>query len=401
MKNLFKSSVLFFYFLFGYQILAENDQKILYKPVEFEIPIRVLLDKKDTPQSVNWSLESQSGFFVIAPSDKKRKTIVSKHLHIKISPKKLFLNDKQHHNWDHIFIVPIEGLLKYNGFKYDGIFSVTIIDNEAYLVNHLDLEDYISTVLAWESWPGWPDEVNKVFSICFRSYGIAKVLEQRQKFAKKSIAMPYDIKNTSAHQVYKGTNDPDKFKNIAKETKGLVLAKDNKPILAMFDICCGSIVPSRKKGLNFTQAPYLARNYPCNYCQDYKHHNWKLNYSLKDFERILKHEYFKISNIKEIKITSKDGAGIVQDIKVRTPHRWYSISGLKFKSLFNLKSQLFVIDKNWDTITISGRGHGHLVGLCQQGAHKMVKEGWNYKNILSFYYPKTTLMKLKKVKKSK
>ena len=45
-------------------------------------------------------------------------------------------------------------------------------------------------------------------------------------------------------------------------------------------------------------------------------------------------------------------------------------------------------------MTIEGKGHGHHMGLCQWGAREMVRLGWEYEDILEFYYPDTQLMKL-------
>ena len=41
--------------------------------------------------------------------------------------------------------------------------------------------------------------------------------------------------------------------------------------------------------------------------------------------------------------------------------------------------------------TITGRGYGHNVGLSQWGAYAMAKQGFNYQDILHFYYPGTTI----------
>ena len=45
-----------------------------------------------------------------------------------------------------------------------------IIDNNnLLLINIVELENYIFSVLKTESWPGWPLEVNKAFAIASRS----------------------------------------------------------------------------------------------------------------------------------------------------------------------------------------------------------------------------------------
>lgn len=47
-----------------------------------------------------------------------------------------------------------------------------------------------------------------------------------------------------------------------------------------------------------------------------------------------------------------------------------------------------------ESIDIVGGGFGHGVGLSQYGAYGLSVQGWNYKKIISHYYPDTTLIKL-------
>ena len=42
-------------------------------------------------------------------------------------------------------------------------------------------------------------------------------------------------------------------------------------------------------------------------------------------------------------------------------------------------------------VTLSGRGWGHGVGMCQWGAMQLSKEGVGFERILKHYYPGTTL----------
>ena len=48
-------------------------------------------------------------------------------------------------------------------------------------------------------------------------------------------------------------------------------------------------------------------------------------------------------------------------------------------------------DAEWDTLVLHGKGWGHGVGLCQIGAAVMASQGYAYTEILSHYYPETTL----------
>lgn len=71
------------------------------------------------------------------------------------------------------------------------------------------------------------------------------------------------------------------------------------------------------------------------------------------------------------------------------------ISGEKMYSVFKeIKSFYFNVSKKGEKILFTGRGYGHHRGLCQWGAHEMVRHGWNHEKILEFYYPGTEFAKL-------
>ena len=57
----------------------------------------------------------------------------------------------------------------------------------------------------------------------------------------------------------------------------------------------------------------------------------------------------------------------------------------------HLKSSAFTAEVTPDGIVLEGSGWGHGVGLCQIGAAVMASKGHSYKEILSFYYPGSTL----------
>ena len=68
--------------------------------------------------------------------------------------------------------------------------------------------------------------------------------------------------------------------------------------------------------------------------------------------------------------------------------RWLSPS--------HLYSSAFVVDKQIDAggnveFVLRGAGWGHGVGLCQIGAAAMSEQGYDYRAILSHYYPNTEL----------
>jgi stage II sporulation protein D len=68
-----------------------------------------------------------------------------------------------------------------------------------------------------------------------------------------------------------------------------------------------------------------------------------------------------------------------------------SITGNEARSAFGLRSANFTITYSNNQFTFRVLGYGHDVGMSQTGAQYMAKEGASYQQILSWYYPTTTL----------
>ncbi len=350
--------------------------------------VRVLLDELVSGKT-DWILESEHGFIVKAFNSSERIGYRCRTLTITVQHGALFINRKKVIA-KHIVITAARGnIITFNDKNYAGSFSVLVDKPYGYLINELDLEDYVGCVLYAESWPGWPLAVNKAFAIASRSYVMARIVESEKQ--KK----PFHIKNTNIHQTYKGVHTNSVLKEAVDQTRGLVLTYNKKPIEAMFDCCCGGVIPAYIADVDFKKAPYLARKYRCNYCKSVKIYTWKAEYSTEEFEKILQQAGYPIKRIKKIKILKKDKAGLAQTIGIYGS-KTITITGKQIYSLCsNIKSYSFDIEKKGKIILVTGRGYGHHLGICQWGARSMLDSGKNYADILNFYYPGTVLMELR------
>ena len=62
-------------------------------------------------------------------------------------------------------------------------------------------------------------------------------------------------------------------------------------------------------------------------------------------------------------------------------------NGTQSTGLSYLPSNFFEITKNDDTtFSIAGGGYGHGIGMSQNGANQLAKDGYTYDNILKHYY---------------
>lgn len=352
--------------------------------------VRVLLDTRDMNQDA-WLLLAPSGFILHDRHNLEKKyAIRDQHLTIAYTSQGIICNN-QVFTTDYLIIAPAnkQEHIGHSGNNYQGIFLIVRSKGRLLLINRLELEDYVFSVLRTESFPGWPLEVNKVFAIACRTYALAMIMNS----CKNELA--YHIKNTNHHQTYTGVHTYEQLRQATKETEGIFLSYQGKPILAMFDICCGGIIPAHISGFDFVKTPYLARTYPCDFCKRSKIYEWQVSYSKQKLKALLGPEIKKIQVISDITL-SKDKAGLVRTITIHGKKQKVTLTGKRFYSLVKeMRSHCFTIQKTYDDITIKGRGYGHQIGICQHGVREMVRDGYDYRSILSFYYPQTTYMRLR------
>lgn len=362
----------------------------LFIPVSlFGFAVRVSLDEQTKPL---WELVSKKGFQFKDPKTGKKICLGATFHKLTIKNKSgcLFINGHKLLQ-EQIYIQPIDEHTAFENQLYDGFFVLKREKKNYHLINVIDSEEYIFSVLKTESWPTWPVEVHKVIAIAARSYVLHRIMESRKK------GLPYHIKNTNHHQTYTGIHSGQAIRQAVQETKGLFLAYEGKPILAMFDICCGGVVPCHVDGMvDFKKAPYLARNYACTFCKDCKSYSWQVEYSLEEFRKYLQEGIDDVMHdLREVRVTHKDKAGIVKNMQAKTCKASHSFTSRElYKLLKEVKSFYFSVKKKAKKVVLKGNGFGHHMGLCQWGAREMVRLGWSFQTVLQFFYPGTTFMRL-------
>ena len=73
-------------------------------------------------------------------------------------------------------------------------------------------------------------------------------------------------------------------------------------------------------------------------------------------------------------------------------HPGYGIPMRDIREKFELKSTFFSVNLEENQVVLKGRGYGHGVGLCQEGAMVMARKGFDYTQILGYYYPSFKLL---------
>lgn len=258
--------------------------------------------------------------------------------------------------------------------------------NRLDVVNRLALDEYIKGLMKAEISPLWSYESLKSQAIVARTYSLYQM-------EAKSDNGNYDLKATNQSQVYKGIAGEDPISNRAvDETKGLVLfTKAGVYLPALYHDCCGGHTEDAK--LVFYDYPDLI-GVPCNYCSGSPRFEWEIKEDAIKLRNIFLKESYHMGPIINIHPTEITPSGRVETLQITHNLGKDIINGKQLRALIGndiLLSTLFIIKKAQDQYIFNGHGWGHGVGLCQWGAKGMAESGFNYKEILTHYYPLATV----------
>ncbi len=126
---------------------------------------------------------------------------------------------------------------------------------------------------------------------------------------------------------------------------------------------------------------------------------WKVKYNKKFLQELIEKKTNKIIGELVNLVPLKRGAsGRICSLEIQGTKNNIVVSKeleiRKVLSETHLYSSCFYVLIDGENIILNGAGWGHGVGLCQIGAAVMAKKGYNYKQILSHYYPGSRLAKI-------
>jgi stage II sporulation protein D len=285
-----------------------------------------------------------------------------------------------------------EGEIEVDGFKYQGNMEIVHDGKDTLtVINDVALEDYVVGVLAGEIPHDWPLEALKAQAIAARSFAFLKMLEARQK------GMTYDVENTAFYQVYKGTGKvDDEMKRAVEETHGEILVYGNRPIEAYFHSNCGGHTTAAKDVWGKDE-PYL-RSVACDFGNNGAHYRWKAAIPIRDMIRKLKSIGIVLSDVVRISGLDLDGGDRIVNLDILDGDgRVHTIKASAFRMALGpdlVKSTHFNARVEADRVIFDGKGWGHGVGLCQEGAQGMANQGYGAFDILRHYYQGIMIQKI-------
>ena len=273
-------------------------------------------------------------------------------------------------------IYPDGYYVNYNSNYYRGYLEIL---PSGWLINVLNMEEYLLSVVPSEMPVSYPLEALKAQAIASRTYALVN----RGKHGE------FDLCNTTHCQVYKGMSvENERSTRAVMETLGEVITYNGQLIKAFFHSSSGGYTEDCKYVWG-EDLPYLKS---VRDVDELINDTWSRVISINELTNKLNSVGINLSDSFSIEL-EKTNSGRVYTVYFKSDQGIYSLKGTTFRSLFNLPSTLFDMELGSYYLFLSGRGNGHGVGLSQKGARFLAEKGYNYREILKYYYQGVEIVK--------
>ncbi|HXH75848.1 MAG TPA: SpoIID/LytB domain-containing protein [Bacteriovoracaceae bacterium] len=290
------------------------------------------------------------------------------------------------------------GLISWGKKKYQGEFQLLASGSREScdLVNSIPLESYISTLLAKEMNGTWPVEALKAQAVAARTYALDRV--RKDGGVKVENGKLYHLESSEKDQVSGSFIDITELTlRASRETEGEILVgPSGKMAPVFFHSKCGGKTLRPDQVWGGVEEGYRSVN--CTFCQKTGMKDWQQkikNSKLTSMvDQVLKRYYADEIQTAEIRLMPDSLEN--SELRLYSGDRLHIIKKSYLRNTVGrevLPSNNFIVSQSGHGIDVKGAGYGHGVGLCQLGALELAKRGYDYRQILSHYFPRHRMKK--------
>jgi stage II sporulation protein D len=266
--------------------------------------------------------------------------------------------------------------------NYCGNLEINRFHGKVQLINELPLDTYLAGVVEAEGGSAAPVEFYKAQAILCRGYTV--------KSWEKHPGQNFNLCDNTHCQSFLGMNDenPAIFDAVLS-THSLVLADQNYSIVsAIYHSNSGGETQRAEDIWNGGEEYLQAVVDP--FSEGLRSAVWKESISLIEWKNYLsahcKSDFSKFSDEKlMIKQAHRKKYFLIGEDSIRLTD---------IRADLKLRSAFFSMELQNDTIHINGKGYGHGVGISQEGAMEMARQGYSYSDILRFYFYNVQIVEL-------
>lgn len=276
---------------------------------------------------------------------------------------------------------------------------IAVYNTFAGKTQQMDLEEYIKGVVAREMPADFDIEALKAQAIAARTFAFGRMTGVYQ--SKPGVHDGVCICTDPAHcqawvskdsimkqwGIFFSARNWNKINKAVTDTKGIIVTYDGRIANTLFHSNSGGMTENSEEVWEGISVPYL-RSVVSSGEEGSNDYKAVVLIKSTDFINSLKNRYpdIKLNRqnlLSNIKILDYTQGKRVKTIKTGN----ITIKGTEFRSIFNLHSANFKIEKaDEDTLRITTLGNGHGVGMSQWGADSLAKKGGTFEEILKYYY---------------
>lgn len=253
----------------------------------------------------------------------------------------------------------------------------------------LPLEEYIKGVVAAEMPASFGIEALKAQAVAARTYALNKAARENppeHEDAPVCTDATHCLAWRPMEQALEGWGEAgeenwEKISAAVEDTKGQAAVFEDEPIVAVFH--------ANSSGRTEDAAEVWGGSLPYLKSVESKGEELCENFisereiSFEQFREELTRAHFKApQSMDEIGEPGYTEGGAVREIVIGDE----KYTGTQIRSIFNLRSASFEIEKGDGSLTFRVKGNGHGVGMSQYGANYLASQGKTYVEILKTYY---------------
>ena len=313
---------------------------------------------------------------------------------------------------------------------FRGTLRLVVEADKVLAINELPVEQYLESVISSEMSATSSPELLKAHAVISRSWLLCQMAKREESvkrkeergffsFVKKDdeLLRWYDREDHTLFDVcaddhcqrYQGitrASSPAVAEAI-KATRGQVLVYDNELCDARFSKCCGGQTEEFQYCWENIKKPYLVsvsdpfchtsdKRILSQVLNDYDQetpdfYEWRVEYTQEELTELVNRKTkLDLGDIVDLVPLDRGMSGRIWRLQLVGTKRSFIIGKeLEIRralSETHLYSSAFKVEKRDGRFIIKGRGWGHGVGLCQIGAAVMGEKGYDYDDILLYYY---------------
>ena len=256
---------------------------------------------------------------------------------------------------------------------YDDDFLISVENGGLKIINNVALEKYVAGVVQSESGFLRHNVYYQVQATIARTYALKNINRHQSE--------GFNLCEQVHCQAYYGRTGYNPIIEAVDFSRGSVIIDNNYgPVNTVYHANCGGQTIN-SEDLWPQALPYL-RSVQDTFCLSSPGSQWEMKISADEFFNYIETRF-------RLKPSEQDKETILAFSQNSRKHFLDTNESIQLRLIreqFRLRSTFFSIEAENDTLIFAGRGFGHGVGLCQEGAMRMAELGYTKNQILNYYY---------------